>query len=57
MTVARAMLVARDIRAIEAALVKLERELESTEGDRRVILEGWVAETHRGLERVARLLL
>jgi hypothetical protein len=57
MTVARAMLVARDIRAIEALLVKLEHELETAEGERRATLERWVAEIRRGLKRVARLEL
>jgi hypothetical protein len=57
MTVARAMLVARDIRAIEDALVKLEHELETAEGEHRATLERLVSEIRRGLKRVARIEL
>ena len=57
MTVARAMLVAMDIRAVEAALVRLERELENAEGDPRVVLKSWVAKIRRGLKKVARIEL
>ena len=35
----RSTRVARDVRAIEDALVKLDRELEDAEGERRVALE------------------
>ncbi len=51
------MLVARDIRAIEDALVKLEHELETTEGEHRATLERLVSEIRRGLKRVARIEL
>jgi hypothetical protein len=49
--------VARDIRAIEDALVKLEHELETAEGERRATLERLVAEIRRGLKKVARIEL
>ncbi len=53
----RATLVAMNVRAIEDALVKLERELEDAEGERRVTLELWVAEIRRGLGKIVRLEL
>jgi hypothetical protein len=53
----RSTRVARDVRAIEDALVKLEHELEDSEGERRVALELWVAEIRRALGRIARLEL
>jgi len=53
----RATLVAMNVRAIEDALVKLERELEDAEGGRRVTLELWVAEIRRGLRKIVRLEL
>ena len=54
---ARSTRVARDVRAIEDALVKLDRELEDAEGERRVALELWVAQIRRALGRIARLEL
>jgi hypothetical protein len=53
----RATLVATNVRAIEDALVKLERELEDAGGERRVALELWVSEIRRGLGRIVRLEL
>jgi hypothetical protein len=44
-------------RAIEDALVKLEHELETTEGEHRATLERLVSEIRRGLKRVARIEL
>jgi len=54
MTVARATLVARDIRAVEDVLVKLEHELETAEGELRAKLERFVAEMRLRLKKVAR---
>ena len=54
MPVARAMLAARDIRAIEDELVKLERALDDAE-ERRATLKLWVAEIRRKLKKVARI--
>ena len=50
----RSTRVARDVRAIEDELVKLERALEDAE-ERRVALKLWVAEIRRALGRIARL--
>jgi hypothetical protein len=53
----RATLVASDVCALEDALVKLERELENAEGERRATLKRWVAEIRRGLEGMSRVVL
>jgi hypothetical protein len=53
----RSTRVARDVRAIEALLVKLERELEDAEGEQRTALEIWVSEIRRALGRIGRLEL
>jgi hypothetical protein len=52
-----ATLVAQDVSAAEAALAKLERELENTDGERRAALERWVGEVRRALGKVRRLTL
>jgi hypothetical protein len=52
-----ATLVAQDVSAAEAALAKLERELENTDGERRAALERCVGEVRRALGKVRRLTL
>ena len=52
--VTRAMLLASRVKAIEAALERLERELENAEGSRKETLQQSMAEVQRTLNRLER---
>ena len=54
MATAKATLVASRISFIEAALEKLERELEHAEGLHKETLEKWVAAVHQALRKHGR---
>lgn len=51
MATTKATLVAGRISSIEAALDKLERELENAEGSRKQMLEKWVVAVHLALRK------
>ena len=51
MATTKATLVASGIASIEAALDKLERELENAKGSRKLMLEKWVAAVHLALRK------
>lgn len=57
MATAKATLVASRISFIEAALEKLERELEHAEGLHKETLEKWVAAVHQALRKHGRRTL
>jgi DNA anti-recombination protein RmuC len=57
MATTKATLVASRIKYIEAALAKLERELENSEGSHKEALQRWVAEVQQTLRRIERLTL
>jgi hypothetical protein len=54
MATTKATLVASRISFIEAALDKLERELENAEGSHKEALEKWVAAVHQALRKHGR---